>query len=77
MVNGEWMMPQAINGSRIIWPIRPTSTGLGRCAMSWKSCGLSVKPKSNIRIVKIGKTITIAFIPYWFYIVNCTEALTQ
>jgi hypothetical protein len=37
-------------------------TGLGRCAISRKSCGLRVNPKSNISSVNIGNTINIVFI---------------
>ena len=56
------MMSHAIKGSKMIWPIRPTSTGFGRWAINLKSCGLRVKPKSNISNVSIGSTINIAFI---------------
>jgi hypothetical protein len=61
------IIPQAIKGSRMIWPTSPTSTGMGRCAMSRKSCGRSVSPKSNIRTVSIGSTINIAFIGLNYY----------
>ena len=54
--------PHAIKGSKMIWPIRPTITGFGRWAINLKSCGLRVKPKSNISNVSIGSTINIAFI---------------
>ena len=70
MNNGVWCMaygvreqiPQAINGSRIICPTNPISTGLGRSAISRKSAGLSVKPKSNIMSVNIGSTMKMVFI---------------
>ena len=55
------MMNHAISGSKIICPTRPTITGFGRCAISLKSCGLRVNPKSNISNVSIGRTINIAF----------------
>ena len=56
------MIAQAISGNKMICPTNPTSTGFGRCAISLKSCGLSVSPKSNISNVSIGRTINIAFI---------------
>ena len=70
MNNGERCMvycvrctsPHAIKGNKMIWPIRPTITGFGRWAINLKSCGLRVKPKSNISNVSIGSTINIAFI---------------
>ena len=62
LANGERTMSHAMRGNRTIWPTSPTSTGTGRCAMSRKSCGRSVSPKSNIRTVSIGSTINIAFI---------------
>ncbi len=52
----------ANKGSKIIWPIRPASTGLGLVLNSLKSSSFRFSPSSNISNVKMGNTIQIVFI---------------
>ena len=61
----KWnIMPKtaAITGKRIICPLKPTSKDLGFWATEAKDFKLHIRPKSNMRRVRMGKTINIAFI---------------
>jgi hypothetical protein len=63
-IGGNWNVDtrhQAIAGSKMSWPKRPVSMAPGRLAMSTKSEGLRVSPRSNIRSVRMGRTMRIEF----------------
>jgi hypothetical protein len=51
----------AITGSRMSCTKRPVSIAPGRLAISTKSEGFSVSPRSNIRSVRIGRTMRMEF----------------
>ena len=58
----RYASPRAIAGRKTSWPTRATTMGQGRRKTFPKSSNRSASPRSNIRRVRMGRTILMVFI---------------